>query len=155
MKRKNRIWLVVVLLLMAVLFIAPITSSLFRKDKEEEDVQETDSWLTVISVDIQWEQEAHNINLKKGTIKANEEVDNVFVNINGVGVQDLEYTGSLVKTTTEMYYAHALTPINSICAVAFGETTTVEIDVYVEYNGRSYKVDSQKLTVKSAWTKAY
>lgn len=139
--------------MLAAIFLAPTMANLFKSDNDE-DVQPTENWLTVLDTNIEWEQNTYDINLLSGTIQANVELDAVIANVNGVGVADLTYSTKLVEGTKNTYYEHTLQASNCLLSTVFASNTTVKIDVYVEYEGRTYKVDSQNVVIKSAWTEA-
>ncbi len=152
---KKKSWLVVVLCVLAAMFFVPNIIKWTTKEPTTDEIVGTDSWLTIIETDIEWEEDARSINLLSGTIKTNEEVDAVFVNVNGVGTQYLQHTSRLVQTESANYYEYTLPAQRGLLATCFGGDTVITIDVYVEYAERSYKIDTQKITVKSAWTDAY
>ena len=123
--------------------------------KKDEPVQEqpngdstvTGTWLTVIETNVEYRQGSTSLDLVKGVIKTNEQVDKIFVNVNGFGAQELEFTPSLIQTTDNAYYANNITAIDGLCSVLVDAKKTVTVDLYVEYGGRSFKVDTQEIEV--------
>lgn len=152
---KKKTWIVVILCVLAAMFFIPNIIKWTTKEPTTDELVGTDSWLTVIETDVDWQQDASSIHLLGGTIKTNVEIDGVFINVNGVGTQYLKYTTSLIETSSATYYEYALTEQNSLLATCFDSDTLLDIDVYLEYAGRSYKVDTQKVAVKSAWSDGY
>ena len=151
-KKKNMaIYIIIAVLLVSALL--PIFINLGRKDKSKtESVVITDVQLTVVDHDIEFAQNSMYIKLLSGEIKTNEKITNVFVNVNGVGVQNLSYTQ---ESDEDGYCIITLAPATGILGTVFDEATTLTCDVYVEYGGRSFKVVSKKVYVKSCWTPAY
>lgn len=151
-RRKGRffVWLIVIV----VLAVGAYFGYNYIKDRREKEPSNagisTDTWLTIIETKFEFRQESTTIDLLKGTIKTNEQVDKVFVNINGIGTQYLDFTPSLIQTTNSTYIAHAIEPIDAICSVGVVQSQTVTVDIYVEYGGRSFKVDTQKVAVVSS-----
>lgn len=158
-RRKGKV--IVCLLVLVLIGVCVFIGYVHIKNKAEEREQgneagiNTDSWLTIIETSVEYRQESMSIDLLKGVIKTNEQVEKIFVNINGIGVQYLEFTSSLIQTKDSAYIAHNVTPADDICATTFARDATVTVDLYVEYGGRSYKVDTQKVAVKSSWTPFY
>lgn len=152
-RRKNRffVWLLVVVILGICVFFGYVyIQGKQEKKQDNKDGVSTDTWLTIIDTSVKYREESMTIDMLKGTIKTNEQVDKIFVNINGIGTQYLEFTPSLIQTTNSTYIAHNITPLDAICSVGVEETQTVTIDLYVEYAGRSFRVDTQKIAVVSS-----
>ena len=123
-----------------------------RKDKEKDNVVITDTDLSIVDYDIEFAQNTYSIELLNGNIKTTVRVDNVFINVNGVGVCDLSYSQS---ATVDGYYLVIIKPINSILNTCFDDDTRIVADIYVEYANRSHKVCSKDIDVKSCWTPFY
>lgn len=153
-KGKVFIWILVIIVL-AVCAYFGVSYYLEKREKEKDDKSGalTDTWLTVIETSVQYRQKSTTVDMLKGVIKANEQVDKIYVNINGLGAQYLEFTPSLIKTTNSMYIAHNITPLDALCSVGVVESQTVTVDLYVEYEGRSFKVDTQKVAVEGSQLK--
>ena len=111
--------------------------------------------LTVICFDVQFAENSCTVDLLKGEIKASEQADKIFVNINGVGTQYIEFTAHTITTTNGEYVIHELQETKSLCSTGFASATELDVDIYVEYGGCSHKVATQKVKVSSAWTKNY
>ena len=148
-RRKSRFFLGLIVIAIISIF-AYFAVGYFLNEKEEDKSASSDSWLTVIETDVKYRQQSKTVDMLKGVIKANEQVDKIFVNINGLGVQYLEFTPSLIQTTTSTYIAHNIAPIDELCSVGVVESQTVTVDLYVEYQGRSFKVDTQKVAIESS-----
>ncbi len=149
-KGKVLLWLLLIAFIGICAFIG---YTHFKNKKDEQGNKDgitTDTWLTVIETSVAYRQESTTVDMLKGVIKTNEQVEKIFVNINGMGVQYLDFTPSLIQTTTSTYIAHNITPIDALCSVGVLETQTVTVDLYVEYDGRSFKVDTQAVTVISS-----
>ncbi len=141
---KGNTLLVIIIAVLATLIFAPSLINL-KKDKEE-----TPEYVTVIESDFEWEQEASTLNLLQGNIKASAEVEKIYVNVAGVGVLDLEYTASIVSTETRTYVAHAITPMENLFDITFEKDIELTADIYIEYNGKALKVDTQTVQLKAA-----
>lgn len=149
-KSKFWIWLIVVAVLAVV--CAFLTAYFHRKDKDKADEP---AEFTVLETVIEWEDEAMTIDLLSGTIKTNKQADKIFVNVNGHGSQYLEFTSDRIKTDESIYFLHTISPQDCLLSTVFANDTTITIDVYVEYGGRSYKADVQNLAVSGCWIGNY
>lgn len=149
-KGKGFLCFLLIILIAVCAFIGYTHFNKNDKTQGNKDGISKDTWLTVIETNVTYRQESTTVDLLKGVIKTNEQVDKIFVNINGLGVQYLEFTPSLIQTTSSTYIAHNITPIDALCSVGVVETQTVTVDLYVEYDGRSFKVDTQKVAVISS-----
>lgn len=145
-KRRFFIWFIVMLVLGVCAYFG-ITYAKYKREAEEQKQEASDSWLTVIETDIKYRQQSKTVDMLKCVVKTNEQVDKMFVNINGLGVQYLDFTPSLIQTTNRTYIAHYVDPIDELCSVGVVESQTVTVDLYVEYDGRSRKIDTQKVAV--------
>lgn len=141
---KGNTLLVIIIAVLATLIFAPSLFNL-KKDKEE-----TPEYVTVIESDFEWEQDASTLNLLDGTIKASAELDRIYLNVAGVGVVDLEYTASVIHTQTRTYVAHLLTPKDNFFDITFEKDLELTADIYIEYNGKALKVDTQTVQIKAA-----
>ena len=138
----------------AIEFTIPTTSKRIdfiisgQDDNKTDNVVITDVDLDIVDYSIEFQQNSMTINLLSCKITANERIDNVFVNVNGYGCQDLRYSQS---ANTDGYYVITITPTSSILSCAFGDDTKITADIYVEYASRSYKVVSKDIDVRSCW----
>lgn len=153
---KNKKMNIAIYIIIAVLLVSallPIFINLGRKGKNEtENVVITDVQLNIVDYDIEFAQNKMDIRLLSGKIKTNEKITNVFINVNGVGVQNLKYTQ---EADEDGYYLITLTSATGLLGTVFDEATTLTCDIYVEYGGRSFKVVSKKVDVKSCWVGPY
>ncbi len=125
-----------------------------RTDEEKPTISE--DWTTVIedesglkiTKEIEYEQDARRLNLNNGKIKANSQIDKIFVSVTGIGIQYLEFE----ESATDDAYEYVLKPTKHICDASFYKDVTLTVEMYAEYKGRCYKVDSQDVKVKSTWT---
>lgn len=150
--KKLNITIYVIIAVLVVSALLPLFISFGKKDKMKDSVVITDTELNIVYHDIQFEQNAFSINLLSGEIITNKKIDNVFINVNGVGVQDLKYTQVL---NADNFYVITLISTGSLLGTCFGDDTTVTADVYVEYAKRSHRVVSKDIAVKSVWTPYY
>lgn len=157
MKAKKNTWLWVVIIILSCIFLAPTVVKWVKKDNKTNIPQNTESYLLldVYSAEMDFAEGRMSIDLIEGVIKTNEQVDKIFVNINGIGTQYIDFDANLIRTDEGQYIAHYMSGVKNICATAFASDGIVTVDTYIEYAGRSYKVDTQKLSVKSAWTNNY
>lgn len=142
--------LMVVVLIVACAFFGYKYYQYKNVDEQGNHGASNDTWLTVIETNVEYRQGSTTIDMLKGVIKTNEQVEKIYVNINGIGTQYLEFTPSLIQTTNSAYVANNITPLDGLCSVGVAETQTVTVDLYVEYGGRSFKVDTQKVEVVSS-----
>ena len=153
---KNKWKKIILPILISILVISaliPIFINLGKKnDKEEDYVVITDTDLSIVDYKIEFAQNTHSIELLNGNIKTTVRVDNVFINVNGVGVCDLTYSQS---ATIDGCYMIIIKPISSILNTSFGDDTRIVADIYVKYANRSHKVCSKDIDVKSCWTPFY
>lgn len=151
-RKKSKFWLWLILVAVLAVICAFLTAYFHRKDKDK--TNEPTEFIVLETV-IEWEDEAMTIDLLSGTIKTTDQVDKVFVNVNGHGSQYLEFTTEKIETDESVYFLHTLSPQDCLLSTVFGSDTTITIDVYVEYGGRSYKVDVQNVAVSSCWVGNY
>ena len=147
-KKKKSIIGMLIVIVLACLFCLPLISKLGKKDKTTNTLpQPMDSWLTVIDCDVEYNGDGAVIALVSGVVKTNQEVDAIYVNVGGGGVEYLTFTSSLVQTSTETYFSHRINARKCLLGEAYWGSTTRRIDMYVEYGGLSHKVDSQLVNV--------
>lgn len=155
---KKKTWLWVLVAVLAGIFLTPSILSLFVKDNDnvgDQNGGESYVLIEIYDANLEWQEKSMTIDLIKGSIKTNQQVDKIFVNVNGIGTQYLDFTPTLIRTDSSSYIAHAIPPTNDILMTAFASDTLITIDVYVEYAGRSYKVDTQKVQMISCWIGPY
>lgn len=166
-KKKGTFWVIFAIVLIALFALSfavrcsetnkdtPATDSTCPSTPSDDDVLSgvDENPRVVISSKIEWAQDRYTLTLLSGEVVTSCEVDSIFVNANGVGVQELEYT----KEQINCAYVYTLKPTSDICGTAFGSDTTVTADVYVyvKSKGRSYKADTQEVAIKSQWTGTY
>lgn len=155
--KKSNLLVIILTVVCLGIFLLPTIIGWVSKDNKEETVEQEQVYvlLDIYETKVEFQQGAMCLNLVKGTIKTNQQVDKIFVNANGIGTQYVDFNASLVRTEDSSYIAHAIEPVDCLCATIFGSDATITVDVYVEYAGRSYKVDTQKVSVKSCWTDSY
>ena len=152
-KKKINILIWVLSAFLVVSALLPIFISLGRRNENKTDnVVITDVNLDIVDYSIEFKQNSMTINLLSGEITTNERIDNVFINVNGIGCQDLSYSQVLNENG---YYVITLSPAPSLLATCFGNDTKITADIYVEYANRSHKVVSKDIDVRSCWTPAY
>ncbi len=145
------IWVITAFIVVSALL--PIFISLSKKNENKTDnVVITDIELDIVDYNIEFKQNSMSIDLLSGEIKTNVKVNNVFINVNGYGCQDLGYSQAL---NIDGYYDITITPTSSILSCCFGSDTKITADIYVEYANRSHKVVSKDIDVESCWTSAY
>lgn len=153
-KRKKiniAIWALSAFLVVSALL--PIFISLGKKNENKTDnVVITDVGLDIVDYNIEFKQNSMTINLLSGKITTNERVSNVFINVNGLGCQDLSYSQVI---NTDGYYDITIKPTSGILSCAFDSNTKITADIYVEYANRSHKVVSKDIDVRSCWTDFY
>lgn len=128
------------------LFALPIVVNLTSNNSGEfQDINAVE----IKECNIEYAQNQTSVNLVSGMIRMNNvEVDNIFINIEHIGVQDLTYTTSITTTANASYVTYRLDKTNTICATCFDSDTEVVAHIYIEYEGRAYKVDTQTIAVK-------
>ena len=151
MSKKKASFLGVVVVVLACIFLLPALIRLLKKDEPKE----TYLLLDVYEVNMTYDNDQMSLDLIEGVVKTNQQIDKIFVNINGIGTQYLDFDANLVRTNDGQYIAHYIPGVECICATAFADDGTVTVDTYIEYGGRSYKVDTQKISVKSCWSDFY
>lgn len=152
-KKKLNIVLYVILAVLIVSALLPVFISIGKKNVNKTDsVVITDTELDIVDYNIEFEQNSMCINLLSGEIKTNVRIKNVFVNTNGYGCQNLDYSQ---VCGTDGYYVITLTPVSNVLNCAFDLNTKITADIYVEYANRSHKVVSKDIDVKSCWTNFY
>jgi len=152
-KKKINILIWVLSAFLVVSALLPIFISLGRRNENKTDnVVITDVNLDIVDYSIEFEQNSMTINLLSGEIITNERIDNVFVNVNGYGCQDLRYSQSV---NADGYNVITITPTSSILSTVFADDCKITADIYVEYANRSHKVVSKDIDVRSCWTPAY
>lgn len=134
----------------AIAFVAYMYALRRTDEQGGKDNVSTDTWLTVIETDVEYRNESKTVDMLKGVVKTNEQVEKIYVNVNGLGVQYLEFTPSLTQTENSTYISHTITPKDGLCVAGVTATQTVTVDLYVEYGGRSFKVDTQKVALVSS-----
>lgn len=151
--RKSSSLLTIIAIVALCIFCVPLFVKLIDTKKQgSEEQEQTYVILDVYEAEAKFKEESMTIDLLSGCVKSNQQVDKIFINVNGCGTEYLDFKASLITTEdNKQYIAHALTPRNSLLSAAFASNRTLTIDLYVEYGGRSYKVDTQKLAVKSCW----
>lgn len=157
--KKSNLWVIIVTVVCWGIFLLPAIIGWVSKDNKEETVEQEQEQVYVLldiyETKVEFQPDAMCLNLVKGTIKTNQQVDKIFINANGIGTQYVDFNASLIRTEDSSYIAHAIEPVDCLCATMFASDATITVDVYVEYAGRSYKVDTQKVSVKSCWTDFY
>ena len=144
---KKNTWLWIVIIVLAAIFLAPNIKKWIGKEEETG----TDGYLTVIEADIDYERPASSLNIVRGSIKTSAPIESIVVNVQGVGSCELEYTSSLIQTTSTTYWAHALTPTDGILGgTDYFTYTQLTVDVFIEYDGMMHKVDTQTVTLSLA-----
>lgn len=152
-KKKINILIWVLSAFLVVSALLPIFISLGRRNENKTDnVVITDVDLCIVDYSIEFKQNAMTINLLSGEITTNERIDNVFININGYGCQDLNYSQSV---NAGGYNIITITPTSSVLGCVFDDNTKITADIYVEYANRSHKVVSKDIDVRSCWTNPY
>lgn len=152
-KKTNFIIVIVAILLISALL--PIFITIHKnnnKNKNKSDnVVITEVGLDIVNYDIQFEQYADSINLLSGEIVTNYSVDNVFININNCGCEDLTFSQS---KNSSGYNVIIITPTNRILDLIFGLDSKVVADIYVVFSNRSFKVSSKRINIRSSleWT---
>lgn len=142
------IWVLSALIVISVLLPVCISLGKRNTDKTDNDII-TDVNSDIVDYSIEFEQNSMTINLLSGEIVATEKIDNVFVNVNGYGCQNLQYTQSL---NTEGYYVITITPNSGLLNTCFDSDAKITADIYVEYENRSHKVASKDIDVISSWS---
>ena len=110
----------------------------------------------VLESNINWAENAYSLSLNSGKIVTNVPVSRIFVNANGVGTQDLDYTVNEVKNAAGAKVVnYTIKPVKNICSTAFDSDSTVKVDIYVVFDEISYKVNTSNVKVKSCWIGPY
>lgn len=152
MAKKGNNFLIFLLVVVLLIFAAPTAIRfLVPTDETPEDGNVIDTDM-VLSAEIEWAQDSMSIDLLSGDIKLASKVDKIFVNIAGVGVQDLKYTQILVGTANYEYATYTLPEQKTLCATCFATDMEVKVDVYAQIGDFVYLVDSQTVAVESCWT---
>lgn len=145
-KKKINILIWVLGAFLVVSALLPIFTSLSRRNENKTDN------VDIVDYSIEFQQNSMTINLLSGEIITNERIDNVFVNVNGYGCQDLRCSQSV---NADGYNVITITPTSSILSTAFADDCKITADIYVEYANRSHKVVSKDIDVRSCWTNPY
>lgn len=152
-KNKNKLIICIIVGFLVISTLLPIFISFGKKtENKKENVVITDTELNIVNYDIQFEQNAMFINLLFGSIKTNAKIDNVFINVNGYGVQDLDFTQ---ESLSGDFYLITIKKTSGILNTVFDNDVKLTADIYVEYADRSHKVVSKKIDVKSCWIGPY
>ena len=152
-KNKNKLIICIIVGFLVISALLPIFISFGKKtENKKENVVITDTELNIVNYDIQFEQNAYSINLLFGSIKTNAEIDNVFINVNGYGVQDLIFSQ---ESLSNGFYLVTIAESEGILNTCFASDVKLTADIYVEYANRSHKVVSKNIDVKSCWIGPY
>ena len=138
-------------IIIAVLFISlllPLCFSLGR-DNKNDDIIMTDYGLEIANYSIEFEQNSYALNLVSGEIETNVKISNVFINANGFGCVNINYTQVPISNG---YYIISLFPTNNLLSLAFDGNTTIKVDVYVQHANCTYKVCSKDVAMASCWS---
>ncbi|MBQ8291900.1 MAG: hypothetical protein IJX88_05295 [Clostridia bacterium] len=149
-KKGKMIWFVGGIFL-TCLFAFSLVGRLFGNINKNEKKAEN----IVIASEVVWEQNTYDVSLQEGYIETSVAVDNIFVNANGLGEQDLSYVANLIETSGGSYYRYELIEGETSLSKGLFTADNIEVTVYVEYGGKTYKVDVQTVKVKDAWTNFY
>ena len=152
-KKKNIIAIYIVIGFLVLSALLPVFISIGNRiENKKENSIITDTELNIVNYDIQFEQNAMQINLLFGAIKTNAKVDNVFINVNGYGVQNLTFKQ---ETLSGNFYLITIDKTSGILNTCFASDAKITADIYVEYADRSFKVVSKNIDVKSCWIGPY
>lgn len=152
-KNKNKLIICIIVGFLVISALLPIFISFGKKtENKKENVVITDTELNIVNYDIQFEQNAYSINLLFGSIKTNAEIDNVYINVNGYGVQDLIFSQ---ESLSNGFYLVTIAESEGILNTCFASDVKLTADIYVEYADRSHKVVSKNIDVKSCWIGPY
>lgn len=151
--KKIRISVWVILLVLILFASLPLFISLGKKkDNKTDNSVITDVNFDIVDYNIEFAQNSFSIDLISGKIKSNDEVSNVFVNVNGYGCQNLKYTQSL---DLNGYNVIEIQPSSHLLSCCFDSDSQITADIYVEYASRSFKVVSRNIAVRSCWIGPY
>ena len=158
-KRKNFI-IGVAAVVLALIITLPIIIGLVSKPIKDpgsgSSTMKIDTKLEVLESDINWAENAYSLSLNSGKIVTNVPVSRIFVNANGVGTQDLDYTVNEAKNAAGAKVVnYTIKPVKNICSTAFDSDSTVKVDIYVVFDEISYKVNTSNVKVKSCWIGPY
>lgn len=160
LRKKKNVFIVVILLCLVMFITLPLLIKMVAKinDKPsaETSVVKIDTKLEILESNIKYADNSYCINLTSGTIITNVPVSRIFINVNGVGTQDLAYEEKEVKYTSGAnVMSYTLNPVKSVCSAAFDDDATIKADIYVVYNDISYKANTSYVKVKSCWIGPY
>lgn len=159
-RKKKNIFIIIILLCFVMVISLPLLIKTIAKinDKPSSDtsVVKVDTKLEILESNIKYADNAYSICLKTGTIITNVPISRIFINVNGVGTQDLAYEEKEVRYTSGAYVmSYTLNPVKSVCSTAFDDDATIKADIYVVYNDISYKANTSYVQVKSCWIGPY
>ena len=154
--KKKNLWTIIITVIVITVFTVPALLGRFGglngDDVDTNAPEQSYILLDVYDAEVQFAQDSMTLDLLKGTIKTNQQVDKIFINVNGYGTEYVDFNADLIRTEDSSYIAHAIRPKKSLLSAVFNSDVTLTVDVYVEYAGRSVKVNTQKVAVKGCWT---
>lgn len=127
--RKSSSLLTIIAIVALCIFCVPLFVKLIDTKKQgSEEQEQTYVILDVYEAEAKFKEESMTIDLLSGCVKSNQQVDKIFINVNGYGTEYLDFKASLITTEDDkQYIAHALTPRNSLLSAAFASNRTLTI----------------------------
>lgn len=152
-KKSNFLGVLVFMLLLLALF--PLIMNLTMKDEESGTLIEGTNTITCYSCDVKWQENMDLLNLESGEIILDVLATRIFVNVEGVGVGDLEFeSSSSLHLDGSIDFSYKLSPQPNVIKTFFCGGEYVNVNLYAEYDGVNYLIDSQKVNidVESMWS---
>lgn len=152
-KKSNFLGILVFMLLLLALF--PLIMNLTKKDEESGTVIEGTNTITCYSCDVKWQENMDLLNLESGEFVLDVLATRIFVNVEGVGVGDLEFeVEEILMPNDKSTFFYSLSPQTNVIKTFFCGGEYVNVNLYAEYDGINYLIDSQKVNidVESMWS---
>ena len=153
-RKKQNNFLIIGLVLILFLIIPVIISNLIPRNSNTTIIQ-TENEVQVLEYELDFKNNTYSICLNSGYVKTNLPIDKIFINVKDYGVDYISFTSQVVNAGDNSYILNTCNYSTNLLNCAFGEDTTITLDVYVQLNGRCYKFDTRMLDVKSCWTPYY
>ena len=156
MTKKKNTGLTIFIIILICLFALPLAVNLTRGNEEDPKKEVMGGvGLSIVESEIEYAENSITIDVLSGYVTTNVELDKIFVNVNGIGVQELTYEKVHTQEGGKTYVVHTIAAQKNLCATVFGMDADVTAVLYVEYEGMTYKVSEDTVAVKSCWIGPY
>ena len=155
MAKKKNTGLTIFIIILICLFVLPMVGNLTRENEEEPKQEVGFVGLSIIDSEINYRENSMSIDVLDGYVTTSVELDKIFVNVNGIGVQDLSFETVHTQENGKTYVVHTIAPQDDLCMTWFDDNSKITAVLYVEYDGMTYKVSEDVVSVISCWVGPY